>query len=252
MGIDTQLTLSEERSLVELEAVIERGKWTFLQVGKALTEIRDLRLYRNAYDTFEDYCRERWRLSRPAAYQYIGASTVVENLSTQVDKESSPVVAGNLTTQAVKAPPSFTQARELASLEPEKQREVASTVNFANTTVKALKDRIEQVKAGARRRRGMKQTVKTPSSNDAPIVATEEPRPAPGVSLVRPDALCQMCRERLFPQQALKQDSPVDIEPTPDQAAVEVEYEYDAEYAQPEPVVDAKSVTTKPGARYRI
>jgi phage N-6-adenine-methyltransferase len=46
--------------LAECEAVIERGLATFVEVGNALLEIRDDRLYRETHRTFEDYCRERW------------------------------------------------------------------------------------------------------------------------------------------------------------------------------------------------
>lgn len=35
---------------------------TFIQVRDALREVRDKRLYRAQYDTFEDYCRLRWNL----------------------------------------------------------------------------------------------------------------------------------------------------------------------------------------------
>jgi hypothetical protein len=33
-------------------------------MGDALALVRDRRLYRLAYPTFKDYCRERWGLSR--------------------------------------------------------------------------------------------------------------------------------------------------------------------------------------------
>jgi len=43
--------------LAELETVIERGLATFVEVGEALLEIRDSRLYRIEHETFEAYCR---------------------------------------------------------------------------------------------------------------------------------------------------------------------------------------------------
>ena len=42
---------------------------SFLEVGMTLKEIRDKRLYRQQYDTFEEYCARRWELSRPRSYQ---------------------------------------------------------------------------------------------------------------------------------------------------------------------------------------
>ena len=67
-------------TLGECEAVIERGLKTFCEVGEALLAIRDGRLYRITHSTFEDYCREKWDISRFYAHRLIEASTVIENL----------------------------------------------------------------------------------------------------------------------------------------------------------------------------
>jgi len=65
-------------SLPELERVIERGQQTFIEVGRALLEIRDRRLYRETYATFEAYCRERWGWNRRYANRQIDAARVVD------------------------------------------------------------------------------------------------------------------------------------------------------------------------------
>jgi hypothetical protein len=101
------LTQAESKRLRECEKAIERGLDTFYQVGNALAEIRESRLYRISYATFEDYCLERWKMSRPRAYQLMGAASVLNNLSTIVDK-----------------PTTESQARELASFEPDVQKAV--------------------------------------------------------------------------------------------------------------------------------
>lgn len=109
----TSVQSTSKTRLQELERVIEKGLDTFVEVGKALLEIRDSRLYRQeGHSTFEDYCHNRWRkrISRPRAYQLIEAAQVVENLSTVVDK----------------LPQNEWQARELSELEPEQQRQVWS------------------------------------------------------------------------------------------------------------------------------
>lgn len=62
--------------LVELEGVIERGLTTFVEVGAALMEIRDSRLYRETHGTFEAYCRERWGWDRTYAHRTIQAAEV--------------------------------------------------------------------------------------------------------------------------------------------------------------------------------
>jgi hypothetical protein len=70
-------------TLAELEAVIERGLATFVEVGTALLRIRDGRLYRAAgFKTFEAYCRERWSMSKPYATQVIDAAKVTGMLKT--------------------------------------------------------------------------------------------------------------------------------------------------------------------------
>lgn len=53
------LTTAERMLLTQNEAVIERGRRAFVEVGTALAQIRDSRLYRQSHDTFEAYCRER-------------------------------------------------------------------------------------------------------------------------------------------------------------------------------------------------
>lgn len=103
------LAASEQARLVDLEATVERGLATFVEVGNALMEIRDGRLYRTTHGAFEDYCRERWGFSRQRANQLVDAAT----LTTTVVSQGLP------------APTNEAQARELAPLrsEPEKMNE---------------------------------------------------------------------------------------------------------------------------------
>ncbi len=105
-----ELTITRDREELErLEGIIERNLQSFYEMGRALMEIRDKRYYRDVlgFDTFEAYCKAKWDMSRPRAYQLIDAVTVKNNLSTIVDM----------------APATESQARPLARLEPEKQRE---------------------------------------------------------------------------------------------------------------------------------
>lgn len=68
------------RSLVQCESVIERGFGTFVEVGEALMEIRDQRLYRSTHGDFDTYCRERWGMSRRNSDRLIDAAEVVGQL----------------------------------------------------------------------------------------------------------------------------------------------------------------------------
>jgi hypothetical protein len=67
-GLRSNLTAREKHDLVKAERTIAKGLKSFLAVGMALKEIRDKRLYRQQYDTFEEYCIRRWDFSRIHAY----------------------------------------------------------------------------------------------------------------------------------------------------------------------------------------
>lgn len=72
----TPLVIAERTRLGECEVVVERGLATFVEVGQALLEIRDSRLYREDFKTFEDYCRERWDFTDRRARQLMAAAEI--------------------------------------------------------------------------------------------------------------------------------------------------------------------------------
>jgi hypothetical protein len=89
----------ERPSLADLEVIVQGGLATFVEVGLALVEIRDRRLYReNGHDSFEAYCRDRWGFSRQHAHRLIEGARVAELVSP----------AGDVPTERI--------ARELARL----------------------------------------------------------------------------------------------------------------------------------------
>ena len=104
-----ELRTSDNRKLVELEKIIEEGLRTFTEVGSALLQIRDDRLYRANFKTFEEYCQQKWAMDRSYAYRLINSAKVVENLKV------SPI--------GDKMEPPATEAltRPLALLPPEQQ-----------------------------------------------------------------------------------------------------------------------------------
>lgn len=104
------MTAVSTGKLSELEKVIERGLATFVEVGNALMEIRDGRLYRESHATFEDYCRERWDMSRVHAHRMIESAAVMGSL----------LPIGN-------KPANESQARPLSRLDPEQQAEAWQT-----------------------------------------------------------------------------------------------------------------------------
>jgi hypothetical protein len=52
----------------------------FVEIGLALATIRQRRLYRLEFATFEEYCRARWGFSRRRAYQLIASARVYVQL----------------------------------------------------------------------------------------------------------------------------------------------------------------------------
>jgi hypothetical protein len=65
---------SEQTTLASLEEKIEQGLQTFVEVGLALMEIRDRKLYRDEHSTFKEYCKERWNFSDSRGRQLILAA----------------------------------------------------------------------------------------------------------------------------------------------------------------------------------
>ena len=155
----TALTTTEHQKYLECNAVIEHGLQTFFDVGTALMVVRNDRLYREEYGTFEDYCQQKWGWTRQRANQLIASADVVANLA-------------EMTTIVVK-PTTESQARALTKLEPEKQRtvwkDVVETAPKGKVTAKHVQAVVEQHKEPAKPK---------PEPEPEPVVAapTEPPK----------------------------------------------------------------------------
>lgn len=75
------LTSQEHQNLTVCETALNVLRVAFAQAGKALQTIRDARLYREEFSTFEDYCEVKWQMSRQQAYRLIQAWPVAEAVS---------------------------------------------------------------------------------------------------------------------------------------------------------------------------
>ena len=96
--------------LAKLENIIETNQRKFYQIGRALKQIRDDRLFLDLlFDRFETYVKDRWDMARSQAYRLIEAATVIDNLS--------PIGDGIL-------PENESQARVLACFKKEDQRKI--------------------------------------------------------------------------------------------------------------------------------
>lgn len=79
--MNAEITIIDEANdLARLEAIVAKGLQTFLEVGAALTEIRDRKLYRRDYKTFDAYLKIKWKASRSWACRQIQAAETAKML----------------------------------------------------------------------------------------------------------------------------------------------------------------------------
>jgi hypothetical protein len=71
----------------ELEAVIERGMFAenTIEVGDALAQVRDEKLYLPEYTSFRDWVEQRLGVARSVPYAYISGAEVLRDLSRYPD-----------------------------------------------------------------------------------------------------------------------------------------------------------------------
>src|SRR5579859_1064181 len=102
------LAPAERQELKHCEEVITTKLVAFLEVGRALLKIKQRRLYREQFNTFEAYCMRRWGFNRGHAYRLVNAAEVCAKLSPMGD---TPLPENEL------------QVRPLAGLPPEAAKE---------------------------------------------------------------------------------------------------------------------------------
>lgn len=123
--MNNKLTIPEALALSRCEKVIAKGQQIFIEVGNAVLQIRDERLYRKNYGSFNQYCEERWGWGERRASQIIQAASVVQRLP----KESSTMV------------PTERVARAVAQVSEEKRPQViaaAAKATNGHVTAKAI------------------------------------------------------------------------------------------------------------------
>ena len=60
------------------EKVVAEGLESAREVGEALRDIRDQKLYRGTHATFAAYCQDRWGLGTSAVYQFIHHANILD------------------------------------------------------------------------------------------------------------------------------------------------------------------------------
>lgn len=108
---------TRRKRLAELEDIIERHLVGFMEVGQALLEIRDDKLYRETQPTFEAWAKTRFDISRRRAYELMAATEV----NAELVRHGAQILPGN-----------ERQARELSRLPAEERPAVwASAIELA-------------------------------------------------------------------------------------------------------------------------
>ena len=130
--IELYLSESEDARLARNETRISQGLASFVEVGEALSDIRDARLYRATHGTFESYCAEKWGMSKRHCDRLISSAETVQTLG--------PIGPKSITTES--------QARELARVEPARREEVIRKADIATggkITAAAIKEAAVEV-----------------------------------------------------------------------------------------------------------
>jgi hypothetical protein len=118
---------TESARLAECERKIRDGLQTFVEVGRALADSRDGKLYRQTHETFEAYCGMEFGLTRKRAYDLMGASDIIDALAeingtADSDDETQMSPIGDIPIPATES-----QARELSGLPAETAAQVMRT-----------------------------------------------------------------------------------------------------------------------------
>lgn len=74
------MSTDETKRLAELMDVIDQGLQTFVEVGRALGEIRSSRLFRSTHLTFPSFVLDSWGMSDRHARRLIAAVEVSDNV----------------------------------------------------------------------------------------------------------------------------------------------------------------------------
>lgn len=126
----TEITKSELTAFTRCHNILKKINQAFLDGAEALREMRDKKLYRHKYETFEEYCQEEHGWGRQRAYQLIEASEI---------KKSLPENVNNCLQNEG-------QVRALSSIHPEYREEVIEkVVSEGKVTAEAIKDAGEVV-----------------------------------------------------------------------------------------------------------
>lgn len=169
---ETGLTTAESTDKAALMTRVRNGLDTWVEVGTALMELRDRKLWRDEAPDFTSFCQTHFGFTRRRADQLIAASAAV----LEVEKSSSK--NGPDTTEKAESPRggSAFQAEELAKAPPDKQAE-----KWRKAVDTAPKDKAGKPKVTAAhvRRVVRDEPAPEPNGHPEPSAAPSPPDPEP-------------------------------------------------------------------------
>ena len=121
-----KLTEIERHLLDQAEAKIEHGLQTYIEVGGALLEVKERKLYREHHRSMKDYMLDRWQITRTYGHRLMTGYRIARNLVLGEEGESEMLPMGNVwgDVGGRVIPPTERVARPLNVLTPAEQREV--------------------------------------------------------------------------------------------------------------------------------
>lgn len=175
------LTTSQRKTLANNETVIGQGLATFVDVGRALASIQDGKLYAGEFESFVEYCHERWDITDRHARRMMLGSAVVQRI------QAGPI--------GPVLPATESQARPLTTIAVEKVGDVWQAVveqaeldvdgkpRITAALVQREVDRFnEAAKPAADENADLPETLQSTTGDDAPAA-----------ELADEDTLCSAC-----------------------------------------------------------
>jgi hypothetical protein len=202
------LTKTEQRSLATAERTIQQGYKAYCETGEALALIRDQRLYRASFTSWDAYCRQRWGFTAAHANNYIASARAAiegRQLGLVFDNEYQAREFSKVPTERRE-----TVARNVLDRAPRREggdlritasliRDVANDVSSADTSAESgrgggQEDRGEGRPASCRRKR--RTATPEPVDTSQAVEATDAPAEfsAPSTSAIPDGAIiCPYC-----------------------------------------------------------
>jgi len=129
------LSAEEQQTLQRCETVIRCHKQSFYEFALALEEIKRLKLYRDRFKTFPEYCLEVHGLGKSYAYEHAAAGKLIREKSTTVEK--APANAHQARQLVAKA----AKPRKATAAASEVEKPVVAAQEVAVTDVEAVEAR---------------------------------------------------------------------------------------------------------------